>query len=562
MIFFSYLCAIVPIKSLMAIQNINGKTYYSLICGGAARLSANRKIINDLNVFPIPDGDTGDNMYMTISAGRNNKTDSEKIGDIAAKLSEGMLLGARGNSGVILSRIFAGISKGLKGLDTASLEEFKAAMQSGVSEAYGAVSTPVEGTILTVLKDSVGKAEGSDFETYFEELVKEMEASLDRTPDLLPVLKEAGVVDSGGAGLLSIARGMQAALSGEIEEDDSAAVPGTQKAQADLSKFGPDTVLEFGYCTEFLLRLQNAKVDLASFDEQEIKDYLNSAGESVVCFRDDSIVKVHVHTKTPGEILNHCQRWGEFLTIKIENMTLQHSEVTIQNKFDKKDEFKHSKPYGIVAVAAGEGLVNTFKESGVDFVIEGGQTMNPSAQSFLEAFKEVKAETIFVLPNNSNIIMTAQQAAGMYNDSKIIVLPCKNIGTGYVVAASLDTSSKDTDAIVEAANGIINSVSTGMVSKAIRDASQDGISVKEGEFIGIEGSRIISAASNAEDALIETAEKLGTADHDVALLFYGNGIPEGNALAVVESLQKKYPKTEFIPTDGGQPVYDYIIVLC
>lgn len=516
--------------------------------------------INDLNVFPIPDGDTGSNMYLTISSGKNNAPQNGNLGTVTGKISEGMLLGARGNSGVILSRIFAGIAKGLSDKESADTEEYTQAMHCGVKEAYEAVSTPVEGTILTVLKDSVGKAYGQDFESYFSTLVKEMEESLDRTPDLLPVLKESGVVDSGGAGLLSIARGMLAAFYGQ-EEDDVAPTE-TQKPQADLGKFGPDTPLEFGYCTEFLLRLQSAKVNLGNFDESQIKNYLTSVGESVVCFREDSIVKVHVHTKTPGDILTHCQRWGEFLTLKIENMTLQHSEATIRNNFDKEDSFKHTKPYGIVAVAAGEGLVRAFREAGADFVIEGGQTMNPSAGSFLEAFDKVGAETVFVLPNNSNIMLTARQAAAMYKKSEIIVLPCHNIGSGYVVAASLDTSCGNTGEIVASAEEIIGGVCTGMVSKATRDAAQNGITIRKGDYIGIEGGHILSCSQTAEEALEEIAEKLETARRDVALLFFGNGRTEQSAAALADSLRKKYPGTEFIPTNGSQPIYDYILVLC
>ena len=303
-----------------------------MLCQGAARLEANRQTINDLNVFPIPDGDTGDNMHMTLCGG-TSAGPAGSLGETARTASQGMLLGARGNSGVILSRFFAGIAKGLDGLSDADLPTFIQALQEGVRSAYGAVSEPVEGTMLTVLREGVAAAEGAGFEAAFQAMVREMKASLDRTPDLLPVLKEAGVVDSGGAGVLCIMEGMLDALEGRFSEA-AAPASATPRPAADLDRFGPDSELTFGYCTEFLLRLQTAKVgDPEQFDVAQIRDWLNGAGESVVCFKDGSIVKVHVHTRTPGDILSHAQRWGEFLTVKIENMTLQHSGVTIRNQF-------------------------------------------------------------------------------------------------------------------------------------------------------------------------------------------------------------------------------------
>ena len=547
---------------MMPEKTLNGLLYRKMIALGAQRLSDNRKTINDLNVFPIPDGDTGDNMYMTINTGRKAATAATGIGETAAAISSGMLLGARGNSGVILSRIFAGMAKGLEGLEEAGLEDFAAAMREGVASAYGSVPSPVEGTILTVLKDSVSKASGDSFEEYFSTLVEEMEASLDRTPDLLPVLREAGVVDSGGAGLLCIARGMAAALNGEEAEETEDGETEEHGSRVNLDDFGPDTELEFGYCTEFLLRLQTSKVDLATFDETVIRDYLTSVGESVVCFRDGSAVKVHVHTKTPGDIISHCQRWGEYLTMKIENMTLQHSEVTIQNNFVAKDEFRRTKAYGIVAVASGEGLAGAFREAGADVVIEGGQTMNPSAQDFIDAFDKVGAKTIFVLPDNSNIMMTAQQAAGMYDKAEAVVLPCKDPGAGYVTVASLDTSSGDTAAITASAVDIINSVTTGMVSVAIRDTVKDGLDIKEGDYIGFVRDEILSCGKSAGEAAVALAGRIGTGEHDAAVIFYGNGTGAEEAGELAASLQAAFPRTEFILTDGGQPVYNYIIALC
>ena len=544
---------------------MNGSKFFALVQNGASELKANKNIINDLNVFPIPDGDTGDNMFMTINSGcmqaKQFASQSDSVASVADALSKGMLLGARGNSGVILSRIFAGIARGMKDVEDASTADFARAMSCGVEEAYGSVSVPVEGTILTVLKDATNKAnllKSDSLENYFGALLPEMEASLDRTPDLLPVLKEAGVVDSGGAGLLCIFRGMDEALKGNVLSSDTESEDkGAQKPQVNLDAFTADSELLFGYCTEFLLRLQRSKVDLETFDVQEIIDYLNAAGDSVVCFRDDSIVKVHVHTKTPGDILSHCQRWGEFLTLKIENMTLQHHETNIRNAFSKPH-----KAYGIVAVASGRGLVNAFKEAGADFVIEGGQTMNPSAQSFVEAFDEVAADTIFVFPNNSNIILTAQQAADLYEKSKVIVLPSKTMGAGYVAIASMDLSIKDADALVESATETMQGVVCGMVTRATRDTSLDGVSIHKDDSLGICHGDILCDAPNSEEAVMQLCKKIEVADHDVALIFKGEDSPMDAAEQLVERLQKQFPRTEFIMTDGGQPIYHYIIVLC
>lgn len=545
-------------------STITPACYLGMIRRGCARLHANKEVINDLNVFPIPDGDTGDNMFMTINSGCRNATVSNNLGETAKSISSGMLLGARGNSGVILSRIFAGIGKGLDGIEEADVEAFSSAMRSGVEESYKAVSTPVEGTILTVFREGVEKAgqkRAESVEEYLAVMIPEMEASLQRTPELLPTLKEAGVIDSGGAGILTIVKGMAEALESDEEVDlpDNPA-PEAAHGKVDLDAFGSDDTLQFGYCTEFLLRLQSSKVDLDTFDEQQIKDYLNSVGESVVCFRDGTIVKVHVHTMTPGEILNRCQAWGEYLTLKIENMALQHNQRL--TPAEREADFKLHKRYGVVAVASGAGIVQTLKEAGADEVIEGGQTMNPSAQSFLDAFSRIEADTIFVYPNNSNIILTAQQAAGLYDKSRIIVIPTKSVGTGYVCIASIDKGEKDAQAIVDSQMETMQAVRCALVSQANRDALMDGIEVKDGHYIGICDGAILSDAPEATDALLALAENCGTDEHDVALLFYGSGISEEEAAQAVSLLEEKYPLTEFKAIYGGQPVYNYILTLC
>ena len=539
-----------------------------MLCQGAARLEANRQTINDLNVFPIPDGDTGDNMHMTLCGG-TSAGPAGSLGETARTASQGMLLGARGNSGVILSRFFAGIAKGLDGLSDADLPTFIQALKEGVRSAYGAVSEPVEGTMLTVLREGVAAAEGAGFEAAFQAMVREMKASLDRTPDLLPVLKEAGVVDSGGAGVLCIMEGMLNALEGRFSEA-AAPAPATPRPAADLDRFGPDSELTFGYCTEFLLRLQTAKVgDPEQFDVAQIRDWLNGAGESVVCFKDGSIVKVHVHTRTPGDILSHAQRWGEFLTVKIENMTLQHSGVTIRNQFSDapaeapQESFaQRRRRYAVIAVASGKGLVRAFKDAGVEEMIEGGQTMNPSAADFLAAFDRAGAETLFVFPNNSNILLTARQAASLYDKAEVIVLPSKDVGAGYVAASSLDRDCKDPTEIRAAAEAAIASVVTAQVSRANRDASMNGVTVHDGEFIAYVHDRILCATADRSEAAMQAAQALSMEEHDVALVFRGQDVPGEEAERLTAALQARFPRTEVILSDGGQPIQDYILTLC
>lgn len=536
---------------------IGGEDYLKMVKAGAARLNADRKEINDLNVFPIPDGDTGDNMYMTIKSGCDSASEVsvQSIGDVSASISKGMLFGARGNSGVILSRIFAGIAKGLQGIDAAGLPEWKKAMGEGVSESYKAVAVPVEGTILTVFKDAVraaGNSAADSFEEYFSVFSEELQLSLQRTPELLPVLKEAGVVDSGGAGLVCIMEGMKAALNGE-ETGDVSDIPGTS-AKIDLSAFTEDSVLEFGYCTEFLLRLQTTKVgNVPDFNESVIKEYLQGAGESLVFIRDGSIIKVHVHTRTPGDILNACQKWGEFLKIKVENMTLQHHE----NHMEKKTFKGPRKKVAVLAVASGEGLVNVFKDTGADFVIEGGQTMNPSAESFVEAFDRVNADTVYVLPDNSNIILTAKQAASLYKGSDVRVIGTRNIGSGYAVLGSVDFSSSDIAAVVAEAEEVAASTVTAMVSRAIRDTKD---SVK-GDFIGFSDGEILCDFSDRNEAAAGLCGKLDAGSSDVLLVFKGADVAQEEADALQARLQADYRNTEVVVCDGGQPVFDYIMIL-
>ena len=541
-------------------NELDSLTFAAMLRQGAVQLGRDKKVINDLNVFPIPDGDTGDNMLMTLKAGCAALNDQlGTLSEIASAASSGMLLGARGNSGVILSRIFAGLAKGLQGVIEADTKAFAIAMQSAVEEAYKSVPVPVEGTIITVLREGVAGADAhSDLNRYFETLLEAMQVSLDHTPELLQVLKDAGVVDSGGAGLVSIFRGMNDALNGIISDEEitptTAATP-----TVELDKFTENSTLEFGYCTEFLLRLMRSKVDLDTFDEKEIIDYLNRVGESVVAFREGTIVKVHVHTFTPGVILNEMQKYGEFLTIKIENMALQHHQSTNQNNASFKTP---PKKYGVVTVASGEGLINAFHEIGADEVIAGGQTMNPATQDFLGAFAKINAQHILVFPNNKNIKMAAEQAAELYKDADIHVLPSTTIGEGYYGIGYIDRDNPNVDEIIASVTEIMQSVVTGMVSTAIRDAEGEQVTVHTGDFVGYSGKQLLSDSPDRETATKALVERLGAASRDVMLVFYGESVPAEEAERLVADLQSQYKNLEIMLNNGQQPVYDYIFVLC
>ena len=542
---------------------LDGAMYAKMIKAGAENLSKNREIVNDLNVFPIPDGDTGDNMFMTIGSGADSVGDAATLSKTAAVASKGMLLGARGNSGVILSRIFAGISRGLDGVDTADLSKFGQALISGKDEAYGAVPVPVEGTILTVYREAVEYANskvssGSTFQSYFCDLIDETRASLDRTPELLAVLKESGVVDSGGAGLLYIFEGMKMALDGiEVSGEHHSS---SEAKKADLSKFDENSVFDLGYCTEFILQLQSAKTDISSFDMDALISYLDGVGNSIVAFRDGSIVKVHVHTMHPGDVLSHVQQYGEFLTLKIENMTVQHNETTIENRYTPKKTKPH-KTYGIVTVAAGDGIKDTFSALGCDAVVDGGQSMNPSAEAFLSAFSEINADTILVFPNNGNIIMTARQAAEMYDEADVRVIGTKSIGEGYAAISQLDTSSGDVDQIVEELGEVISSVVTAHVSRASRDTEKDGVTVIKDDFIGFAGDTIYVDEKTRNDALVNLSEKLGAGNYDIILVICGKDTSESESADVYNRLSQKYRLADVIMIDGGQPIYDYMMIL-
>lgn len=577
---------------------IDGSTFADMIVSGAANLSSNKTAVNDLNVFPIPDGDTGDNMFMTIESGARMLRDSESdsLSEASSVASRGMLLGARGNSGVILSRIFSGISKGLEDKPSADVRVLHLAMERGIQESYSAVPVPVEGTILTVYRDAVKYAgdridENSTLDSYFRDFNTELRRSLEHTPEQLDVLREAGVVDSGGAGLVYIFDGMLAALEGtgkQLAENATAA----SAPRIDLSLFTEDSELTFGYCTEFLLRLQHKKTDIDSFDIDEFIRGLSELGDSVVAFRDGSIVKVHVHSLTPGKVLDYGQRFGEFLTLKVENMTLQHSSK--EHGEHKHEEAKPAgaaetataksaniataesasvtaeatpaptaprKHYATVAVAAGKGLISAFYELGADKVISGGQSMNPSTEDFIAAFDSLNADVILVFPNNSNIILTANQAASIYSKAQIVIIPTKTVGEGCVAISMVDPDESDAEALKTAICEAITAVGTGFVSRAGRDASFKGVDVTEGDYIGFSRDTIYSSEPTRRDALLKLADCLDTSSHDLAILFSGADTDRTEAEELTAELSKRFPSTEFTHIRGDQPTHDYILVL-
>lgn len=551
----------------MIAHELNGRAYAEMIGVAARNLNRYVNIVNDLNVFPIPDGDTGDNMMMTIKGGADVQVDEEtSLSDAAGKVAKGMLLSARGNSGVILSQFFAGIADGFDGLDIADTHALEDAFKQGVKRAYDSVMVPTEGTILTVAKEATLKACNAgceDPEGFMGCFVDGAKESLEHTPDLLHVLKEAGVVDSGGAGLVYIAEGMLNYLTGEFDETYVALESNSESAKGslDLDEFGPDSELEFGYCTETLLRLQNSKCDYENFDVNIIKDFLAEIGNSIVCIKDGSIVKMHVHTMTPYKVLEFCQQYGEFLTIKIENMMLQHNNLE-SGAAKESSEDATPKPrtkYAVVAVANGEGIKDDFINFGVDEVIVGGQTMNPSAENFIQSFDRVNAEDIFVLPNNGNILMAARQAADLYEKSKVHVIPTHTIGDAYAILGMLDFEGT-AEEIADTMEASMAGVETAEISKSIRDASLNGVEIKEGEYIGILKKEVVASHEDISETLKNTIDRLNLEEHAILLIIRGKGSSVDESSAAASYAKSKNPFIEIVESDGKQDVYQFMLV--
>lgn len=547
---------------------LDGKLMVEMAQGGAAALRSKADEVNKLNVFPVPDGDTGDNMSLTIESGvaaiENISTNS--LATVMKLLSKGMLLGARGNSGVILSQLFAGAAKALEPYERADATIFATALSKGVEQAYTSVMTPTEGTILTVARESVEYVMSSltpetSITTLFNTLVKEMYASLQRTPERLAVLKEAGVIDSGGAGLFYIMEGFNRVLNGEKIEYSALTV--NVDSHVDVSNaFGPDSEMTYGYCTELLLQLQNSKVDVDKFDHNVITEYLCTIGDSIVAFKTDSIVKIHVHTMTPEKVLEFCRRYGEFIKIKIENMSVQHSEnkEITSNEQNEQAPSLEKKKYGIVAVCSGEGIKETFKELGADGIVDGGQTQNPSTQDFLAAFEKINAEHIFVFPNNGNIIMAATQASELYDKAQIHVIPSKNLGAGYVALASMNPADEPEN-ILEQFSQAIEGVATGCISPSIRDADINGVHIENGDFIGFVGKEmIVSHPDREHSAKMLISKMLEDGDKFMLTVFLGKDVDETSQQVISDYMQTVHSDIEVYFIMGGQDIYPYIFV--
>lgn len=547
------------------IKWITGLFFKKMATGGADELRSNAEEVNQLNVFPVPDGDTGDNMSDTIDSGiaAIETVESESIGEVSEELSRGMLFGAKGNSGVILSQFFAGLSRGLDGHDKADAKVMGRALQLAVEQAYASVMKPTEGTILTVARESVEYAvsrinKKSTIRSLFKDLVDEMHASLDRTPDLLPALKDADVVDSGAAGLFYIIDGFNRVLGGE-EISDAPPLESRFTNSRVASAFDENSEMSFAYCTEALVQLTKKKADPESFDLDALKAYLSSLGDSIVAIKSGTIVKLHVHTLTPDRVLSYMLGFGEFLTVKIENMSLQHTDLDGKTETaEKKPEKKHN---AVVAVCSGAGIENIYRELGCDVVIRGGQTQNPSAGDFIEAFKSLNADNIFVFPNNSNIFMAAGQAAELYDGARVIVLPSKNVGSGYVALSSVDLTENDADVLRDTMVEAMSRVTSGYISPAIRDVEMNGVSIKDGDTIGIVNKEIVVADPSRDNAAAILANKLLT-DNGAFMLtvFVGVDVTAEECLVLENRIRTENPSAEIYFTDGGQEIYPYIFV--
>lgn len=547
----------------MSKQTIDGRAYAQMLLGGAAILSVHAQEVNDLNVFPIPDGDTGENMLLTIRGGADSQPQSEILAEESKRISENMLMSARGNSGVILSQFFEGITRGFESIREADAKALGEAFRCGVDCAYKAVLKPTEGTILTVLREATEYACRESAETpeaFLDAFIDEAKRSLERTPELLPVLKKAGVVDSGAAGLIYIVEGMKRALSGETFNVDAKRETASQ--EPDLDAFDADSVLELGYCTELLLRLQNAKTRVETFDTLLLTEYLETIGDSIVAVKNGSIVKIHVHTMTPQLVLAFCQQYGEFLKVKIENMSLQHNHIAKESEKTQNPPTpsQEKKPFGVVAVANGDGIKEAFLGMGADVIVDGGQSMNPSTEDFLHAFEKACADTILVFPNNANIILAAQQAASLYSGSDVRVLSSKTIGDGYAALSMLDTDSGDLDAILEDCHMAMEGVLTAEISRCVRDAVMDGVSAHNGDYIGFMGKELLASAHDRKSAAMKTIDKLALNDHTVCILICGEDATDEEARELHDYIHTHYPMTEVYMINGGQNIYSYIIV--
>lgn len=533
-----------------------------MLTNGFKELLNQKEYVNNLNVFPVPDGDTGLNMSKTFQGGVDSLIEADTVGGCLKSFARGALLAARGNSGVILSQFLRGFTKDTEDLDNFTIDTFIDAIANGREQAYASVVNPTEGTMLTLMTDAMNtlrenRASFNDFEDLFKALLIELEMSLKRTPSLLDVLAEAGVVDSGGAGLLAIFKGMAMAIDGELLDDIVIPEESTSTAIGMLDE--NDTNV-FGYCTEFILQLFNNKIDVASFSVDKFIEDLTELGDSIVAVQDDIIVKVHIHTKTPEVVLAFAHKYGEFLTLKIENMTVQHNEVIAQS--EAAEEMPEHKDYAVIAVASGEGIIDFFKLIGADVIIDGGQTNNPSTEDFVNAIKKVNADHIVLLPNNSNIILTAEQASKMFDDMDIRVIKTKSIAEGYSCLSMMDQGADDIDRFITSMSSSLDNVVTGLVTTATRDTVIDGVDIKKDKYIGIGDKTIYTCDDNKVDCAYNLIKSIPDIDSkDVLTIFQGANVTDEEIEEFQDRVSSDYPLMEIGVVPGGQDVYDLIMAI-
>ncbi|WP_261305922.1 DAK2 domain-containing protein [Paenibacillus andongensis] len=567
--------------------SINGNDFTAMVLAGAENLRRNVDKVNGLNVFPVPDGDTGTNMNLTLTAGCEElkKKPSSHIGKAADALSKGLLMGARGNSGVILSQLFRGFAKHVHDLEHVNVQQFAGALQQGVETAYKAVVKPVEGTILTVSKEAAKHAtqyrRGSDLLDLMQEVLGKAKEALARTPEQLAVLKQVGVVDAGGQGLVCVYEGFVTALSGGLVQvnDDYASmdttlgavslVPGMNLAKEVHAHLPAQAHLatediEFGYCTEFMLTIAPGKVKGFVFDEGTFRDQLSKLGDSLLVVADDELVKVHIHAEYPGEVMNQAMNYGALSRIKIENMRDQHSHI-LEDMTEGYETpvstaataVTTSKPYGFVAVALGDGITDILSSVGVDVVLSGGQTMNPSTEDIVNAVNSIEADTIYVLPNNSNIILAAQQAAGLVDNKTLIVIPSKSIPQGLAAILAFQEKA-DAKTNTEAMSESLRRVKSGQVTYAVRDTNMDGIDIKQGHFIGIQDGRIVSSQPSLLDACKKLLEEMIEESSEIVTILTGEDSVDAETEELEAFIQSAYPEIEIELHPGGQPLYAYL----
>ena len=546
---------------------IDGKLMAACVKAGAARLEKNEALINQLNVFPVPDGDTGSNMLTTLRGGLSAAKNTENLSEYMSSLATGMLFGARGNSGVIFSQIFSGIAEELKGKDKADCSEMLKALENGAKVAYQSVVTPTEGTILTVAREGAEGFSGEGLEDinvwdFFKIYIENIKDALEKTPDLLPILKSAGVVDSGGYGFVKFFEGFtSAALDGNLSVDEDVNV---NLPLPNLSKWHDDSDEEaFGFCTECIVTLNEDKNI-----REETVEYLTSMGKSVVCVQSGNILKLHVHTLEPLKVLGHMQELGVFYNVKIENMDNQVSNNTdsmdsvSQTMKEKHDEQVREIHHGIayIAVANGDGVIKAFKDFGCEIVLNGGQTMNTSVEEFVEAFKQLDAETIIVMPNNSNIEAAAKQAAKIFGEDRVMILPTKSIAEGYFAMSMGITDRFEAEEVYNQMKQGMDGVDTIWISKAIRDANVDGISCREGDYLALYGKKIVATDSDRLEAVKKVLEQTpDIEDKYVLLVFKGKEVTDEECDELTEFIEDTYDWLDVGIIDGGQEVYDFVI---